>query len=44
MKIPRKVKLWCKASFVRAIKTIAQTMAGILTASSIFAEIDWKVC
>lgn len=44
MKISRKTKLWFKASMVRAIKTIAQTMAGILTASTIFAEIDWKVC
>lgn len=40
----RNTKLWVRASLVRAVKTVAQTLAGILTASSVFSEVDWKVC
>lgn len=40
----RNTKLWVKASLIRAVKTVAQTLAGILTASSVFSEVDWKVC
>ena len=36
-------KKWLHASFVRAIKTIAQTAVGIIGASAIISEVNWKV-
>lgn len=36
-------KLWFKAAFVRALKTICQTAAGVLSASSLFEQVDWKI-
>ena len=33
---------WCKATAVRAIKTIAQTAGGMITVGSTMGEIDWK--
>ncbi len=34
---------WIKAAGVRAIKTVAQTALGVIGASAIMAEVDWKV-
>ena len=34
---------WIKAAGVRAIKTVAQTAVGIIGASAIISEVDWKV-
>ena len=36
-------KQWTKAAAVRAIKTVAQTAVGIIGASAIISEVDWKV-
>lgn len=36
-------KKWIKAASVRAIKTVAQTAVGIIGASAIISEVDWKV-
>lgn len=36
-------KNWIKAASVRAIKTVAQTAVGIIGASAIISEVDWKV-
>lgn len=34
---------WLKAAGVRAIKTIAQTMAASIGTSAIIAEVNWKI-
>ena len=34
---------WWKAAGIRAIKTIAQTMAATIGTSMVISEIDWKV-
>ena len=36
-------KKWIKAAGVRAIKAVAQTAVGIIGASAIISEVDWKV-
>lgn len=36
-------KKWIKAAGVRALKTVAQTAVGIIGASAIISEVDWKV-
>ena len=36
-------KKWIKAAGMRAIKTVAQTAVGIIGASAIISEVDWKV-
>ena len=36
-------KKWIKAAGVRSIKTVAQTAVGIIGASAIISEVDWKV-
>ena len=36
-------KKWIKAASVRAIKTVAQTAVGIIGASAIISEVNWKV-
>lgn len=38
-----KIKKWLKAAGIRAVKTIAQTAVGIIGASAIISEVDWKV-
>ena len=37
------MKRWIKAASIRAIKTVAQTAVGIIGASAIISEVDWKV-
>lgn len=34
-------KKWWKAAGVRAIKTVAQTAASLITVGSLITEIDW---
>ncbi len=34
-------KKWLKASFVRAVKTIAQTALSMITVGQAFIEINW---
>ena len=34
-------KKWVKAAMVRAVKTMAQTAAGMLTVGSTISEVDW---
>ena len=41
--IMKSFKKWIKAAGVRAIKTVAQTAVGIIGASAIISEVDWKV-
>lgn len=36
-------KQWLKTAGIRAVRTMAQTAAGLLTASAALAEIDWLV-
>ena len=37
------MRRWIKAASIRAIKTIAQTAVGIIGASVIISEVNWKV-
>lgn len=37
------MRRWIKAASIRAIKTIAQTAVGIIGASAIISEVNWKV-
>ena len=37
------MKRWIKAASIRAIKTVAQTAVGIIGASAIISEVNWKV-
>lgn len=34
-------KEWFQAAFVRAIKTVAQTMLSLITVGAAFSEINW---
>ncbi len=34
---------WLKASLIRAIKTVAQTMSAFLTTSALISEMDWSM-
>lgn len=34
---------WAVAALVRAVKTFAQSVAGVLTGLAAFAAVDWKV-
>ena len=36
-------KKWFKASFVRAIKTVAQTAIATIGTSALISSVDWKV-
>lgn len=35
-------KLWLKAAGVRALKTFAQSMVGVIGASALLAEVNWQ--
>ncbi len=35
-------KLWFKAAGVRAMKTFAQTMVGVIGASALLSEVSWQ--
>ena len=37
------MRRWIKAASIRAIKTVAQTAVGIIGASAIISEVNWKV-
>ena len=37
------MRKWIKAASIRAIKTVAQTAVGIIGASAIISEVNWKV-
>ena len=34
-------KLWIKAAGIRAMKTFAQTMVGVIGASALISEVSW---
>lgn len=34
-------KTWLKAAGIRAIKTVCQTAAGMITVGAALAEVDW---
>ena len=34
---------WCKATEVRAIKTMAQTAVGIISVGKVISSVDWKM-
>lgn len=36
-------KQWWKAAGIRAVKTIAQTAVGLIPATVMITEVDWKV-
>ena len=38
-----KFKKWIKAAGIRAIKTIAQTAVGVIGASAVLSDVDWRV-
>ena len=35
-------KLWWKAAGIRAVKTFAQSMVGVIGASAMISTVDWK--
>jgi len=34
-------KLWLKAAGIRALKTFAQTMVGVIGGSALISEVNW---
>ena len=36
-------KLWFKAAGVRALKTVAQTIAAMLSAATFISEVSWEL-
>ena len=36
-----KWKIWFKAAGIRALKTFAQTMVGVIGASALISEVNW---
>lgn len=34
--------LWAKAADIRALKTFAQTMVGVIGASALITEVNWQ--
>ncbi|MGG3456039.1 holin [Paenibacillus rhizolycopersici] len=34
---------WLKAAAIRAIKTAAQTAIGVIGATTVFTEVDWRI-
>lgn len=36
-------KNWGKCALVRAIKTVAQTLVGVIGASTVLEGVDWRV-
>lgn len=38
-----KFKKWLKAAGIRAIKTVAQTAVGVIGASVVLSDVDWRV-
>ena len=37
-----KTKLWCKAAGIRAVKTMAQTAIGVISAAAVMGAVDWR--
>ena len=37
-----KLKLWAKAAGIRALKTFAQTTVGVIGATAMVTEVNWK--
>ena len=35
-------KLWIKAAGLRALRTFAQTMVGVIGASALLSEVSWQ--
>ena len=35
-------KKWAKAAGIRALKTFAQTMVGVIGASALITEVNWQ--
>ena len=38
-----KFKKWIRAAGIRAIKTVAQTAVGVIGASAVLSDVDWRV-
>lgn len=34
---------WCRATGIRAIKTMAQTAVGVIGAGTVISSVDWKM-
>ena len=34
-------KLWLRAAIIRAVKTVAQTAASLISVGAVMSEIDW---
>lgn len=34
---------WFKAAAIRAIKTAAQTAIGVIGATTVFTDVDWRI-
>jgi len=39
----KNLKKWAKCASVRAIRTMAQTAAGLISASALIAEVNWSI-
>lgn len=37
----KELKAWIKAAGIRAVKTIAQTAASLISVGAVMSEIDW---
>lgn len=35
--------LWWKAALIRAVRTVAQSAIGLIGASTVLSDVDWKI-
>lgn len=42
-KTKKKILEWCRAAFIRAIRTFAQTTGSLITIGGIIKDTDWKL-
>ena len=42
-KVSVSTKKWVKAAGIRAVKTMAQTVVGVIGAGTVISAVDWKM-
>ena len=42
-KVSASTKKWVKAAGIRAVKTMAQTVVGVIGAGTVISAVDWKM-